>query len=105
MMRIYIKCGQVIQATDGDAIFWIPTDLANADYKQYLDDQSKMTPAQLTAQATAQSTYDANILAVQTAAKAAATAQATALALTNQKLNVLGLTATDIANLLNAARG
>jgi phage antirepressor YoqD-like protein len=104
-MRTYIKSGQVIQATENNKVLGIPTDLGNSDYVRYLADQKAMTADQLTAQTTAQATYDANLLAVQTAAITAATAQATALALTNQKLNVLGLTATDIANLLNAARG
>jgi hypothetical protein len=104
-MRTYIKQDQVIQATDKDGkVLWVPTDPGNTDYRQYQADQKSMSATDLTVQATAQAAYDASVLAGTQAVKAAAVARATALAATNVKLIVLGLTTTDIANLLNAAR-
>ena len=92
--------GQIfIVRSDGASI---PKDLANSDYQQYLVDVTQAVADQAELDAIAKATADAKALA--DAQKASEVAFAAQLADTNKKLMALGLTATDISVLLNAAK-
>ena len=99
---------QVITSTSGVSISrsdgaWIPKDLANSDYRQYLEDVTQAVANQSELDAIAKAQADAK--AQVDAQKASEVAFAAQLAATNQKLMALGLTATDIETLLSAAKG
>jgi hypothetical protein len=80
----------------------IPKDPANSDYRQYLEDVTQSVADQAEADAIAQAEADAKAQA--DAQKASEAAFAAQLAATNAKLMALGLTASDISTLLNAAK-
>ena len=80
----------------------IPKDLANSDYRQYLEDVTQAVADQAELDAIAKAEADAQAQA--DAEKASEVAFAAQLADTNKKLMALGLTATDIGTLLNAAK-
>ena len=81
---------------------FIPKDLANSDYRQYLEDVTQSGADQAELDAIAKAEADAQAQA--DAEKASEVAFQTQLAATNAKLMALGLTATDISVLLNAAK-
>ena len=93
---------QVISYEDNGFLHSIPKDPANSDYRQYIEDvtQAVADQSELDAIAKAESDAQAQVDA-ETASEAAFAAQ---LAATNAKLMALGLTATDISVLLNAAK-
>ena len=80
----------------------IPKDLANSDYRQYIEDVTQSVADQAELDAIAKAESDAQALA--DAQKASEVAFATQLADTNKKLMALGLTAQDIGTLLSAAK-
>ena len=91
--------GVVIVRSDSATI---PKDLANSDYRQYLEDVTQSVADQSELDAIAKAEADAQAQA--DAQKASEVAFAAQLADTNKKLMALGLTATDIGTLLNAAK-
>ena len=80
----------------------IPKDPANSDYQQYIEDVTQAVADQAELDAIAKAEADAQAQA--DAQKASEAAFAAQLAATNAKLMALGLTATDISVLLNAAK-
>ena len=93
-----------VKRTDADGAIWrIPTDPANSDYRQYIEDVTQSVADQSELDAIAKAEADAKAQAdAEAQAQAAFQAQ---LAATNAKLMALGLTAQDIGTLLNAAKG
>ena len=91
--------GVVIVRSDSATI---PKDLANSDYRQYLEDVTQAVADQSELDAIAKAKADAQAQA--DAQKASEVAFQTQLAATNAKLMALGLTATDIGTLLSAAK-
>ena len=96
-----LENGYILADNDG-VISTIPKDPANSDYRQYLEDVAQAVADQSELDAIAKAESDAQAQA--DAQKASEVAFQTQLAATNAKLMALGLTATDISTLLNAAK-
>ena len=92
----------LIRINEDGSVSSIPKDPSNSDYRQYLEDVTQAVADQAELDAIAKAEADAQALA--DAQKASEVAFATQLAATNAKLMALGLTATDISVLLNAAK-